>query len=102
MEKFPESIPEENEDLLKRLSIIRLGAYEKAKNEGFEKHMELEKAVSKFARDLEQKYPDAHSRRLWHLLIGSTLPPGMEMGMEDYPGEDSIIQFIEGLASTES
>ena len=57
----------------------------------------LYNSISEFALGLEKKHPDARSRRLWHLLIFSTPLPGMNMNMEDYPGEDSIVRFIEGL-----
>jgi len=98
VERLPlDTNPEEGNDdvFLKHLSDILAHAFEKAKD-----RLKLYETTSNFARDLERKYPDAHSRRLWHLLIGSSPMPGMEMNMEDYPGEDSIVQFIEGLDSS--
>jgi hypothetical protein len=82
-----------NEAFIKNLHDILSQAYKNA-----EDMMKLYASVSNFASGLEQKYPDARSRRLFHLLISST--PGPEdNNMEDYPGEDSIVRFIEGLQS---
>jgi hypothetical protein len=80
--------------LLEDLQTVLLRAYEKAENRKV-----LMSSRFDFAQSLQEKYPDTFSRRLWHLLIGSSPPPEIEknMSMADYPGEDSIVRFIEGL-----
>jgi len=85
-----------NEDFLKNLSNTLSQAYKNA-----EDMVKLYDSVRNFALGLEQKYPDVRSRRLFHLLIRSTPQSGINMNMEDYPGEDSIVRFIEGLQSAE-
>jgi|GEM_PF-3556151 len=85
-----------NEVFLKNLHDILSQAFENA-----EDIMVFYHAVTDFALGLEEKYPDARSRILFHLLIGSTPTPGVDMNMEDYTGEDSIVRFIEGLQSAE-
>ncbi|MFH1178570.1 MAG: hypothetical protein V1711_02530 [bacterium] len=92
MEQFPQEKARNNDALLKNLSDILLKAVKKTEDvETFHD------SIVEFALGLGKKYPDARSRRLWHLLIGSTPPPGIDMNMEDYPGNDSIVRFIEGL-----
>ena len=45
---------------------------------------------------LTQKYPDMQTYSLFHLLNGSTPPPGTPK--IDLPGEDSILSFMEQQA----
>lgn len=45
-----------------------------------------------FADHLLQKYPDARSHQLFHVLIGSTTPN--PLAQFDFPGDDSIEKFI--------
>ena len=103
MEQFPlngkpkKEGAENNDVLLKHLHDALLQAFEKS-----ESAMKLHDSITDFALGLEQKYPDARSRRLWHLLVSSTPSPDAEMNMEDYGGEDSIVRFIEGLNSEKS
>lgn len=54
------------------------------------------------ADELVHKYPDAKHRRAYHALIGSTMMPG-EPGIieEDFPGDDSVVQFLSNLANEE-
>jgi hypothetical protein len=97
MEGLPQKNTEDSDAFLKNLSNTLHRAYEKA-----ESRVTLYKLVSDFALGLEEKYPDARSRRLWHLLVMSTPPQGAPMNIEDYPGEDSIVRFIEKLNSEKS
>lgn len=49
---------------------------------------------AEFARELQKKYPDYKRYRVWHVLIGST-PDESGIIEEDFPGEDSVIDFLE-------
>lgn len=53
-----------------------------------------------FAQELQAKYPrDFKKRRVYHALIGSTLPEGEpDVIEEDFPGEDSVVGFLKSLA----
>ena len=104
MEQSPDNHKPQKERLhsegefLKNLRDTLNRVFEKVGKTGkVESKMALYEFVSNFALGLEQKYPDARSRRLWHLLVMSTPPPGANINIEDYPGEDSIVQFIEKL-----
>jgi len=61
-------------------------------------HKELRNEIEDFAVRLEKKYPDVRSRVLWNLLVGNSLEPGENATMEDYPGEDSVLNFVKRLA----
>ncbi|KKS25413.1 MAG: hypothetical protein UU83_C0006G0015 [Candidatus Jorgensenbacteria bacterium GW2011_GWF2_41_8] len=52
--------------------------------------------LAEFGRKLTEKYPDCRNYILFHVLISST-PPSNATIKEDFPGEDSIIKFIENL-----
>lgn len=47
-----------------------------------------------FSRKIRQKYPDAETYQLFHLLAGSTFDKDDAPNF-DFPGEDSIEKFIE-------
>lgn len=47
---------------------------------------------------LKEQYPDAQGYRLFHILLGSTPPEGTKN--IDFPGEDSVLAFLEKLAAT--
>lgn len=51
----------------------------------------------KFARKLQSKYPDVKRRKLYHAMIGSSVEEMYDID-EDFPGEDSIVTFLENLA----
>jgi hypothetical protein len=51
--------------------------------------------VSAQGRLLLKKYPGARTFNAFHILIGSTPPVGLRE--EDFPGEDSILAFLEKL-----
>ena len=48
------------------------------------------------AKELRDKYPDYEDYKLYHLLIGSTV---YDRSKFDFPGEDSIIKFLEDKIS---
>lgn len=48
--------------------------------------------ISEFGEKLLEKYPDARSYLLFHLLIGST--PPYDLSLFDFPGDDSVEKFI--------
>jgi len=58
--------------------------------------IERNKKVLEFAAKLREKYADCTDYRLWYILAGGT--PDYE-GEEkyDFPGEDSIEEFINSL-----
>ena len=49
----------------------------------------------KFGKKLLQKYPDARDYKVYHILIGSTVESKYKD--TDFPGEDSIVKFINSL-----
>lgn len=53
-----------------------------------------DKIVDK-ANFLKDKYPDYNDYRLYHLMIGST--PEKVLPFFDFPGEDSIMNFLRTL-----
>lgn len=46
------------------------------------------------AEKIKLRYPDFTSRRFYHLLAGSTIKEGSPVNDDDFPGEDSIADFI--------
>jgi hypothetical protein len=56
----------------------------------------MEKVVT-FTDKLKKKYPDFVSYRLYHMLVLSTPKLGVAFTHFDFPGEDSIQNFIEQL-----
>ena len=92
---FQKETIDSNEILLKHLyDTLGQAMQEARKTDNLVGFMD---SLADFASNLEQKYPDTQSRRLWHLLAYSTPKPEDANNMEDYQGEDSIIRFIEGL-----
>jgi len=61
-----------------------------------EDRFEMHDRLAEFGRKLTEKYPDCRNYILFHVLISST-PPSNATIKEDFPGEDSIIKFIENL-----
>jgi hypothetical protein len=52
-----------------------------------------------FAQQLKAKYPDCARRRAYHALAGSTVWEGAADTIEeDFPGEDSVAEFLQSLA----
>jgi len=54
-----------------------------------------ERIVS-FAEGLKKKYSDWNDYKLYHFLISST--PAHKLPKMDFPGEDSVKNFIESLS----
>lgn len=51
-----------------------------------------------FAGQLREKYPDWKKRRAYHALVESTMPEsGTDVIEEDFPGEDSVTEFLQSL-----
>lgn len=67
---------------------------------GFFTQLENEDEVDEFLESLAEygeKMRDKHDVKqypLYHELIGSTLPPGTKPEGWDFPGDDSVIQFL--------
>ena len=52
--------------------------------------------VIEFAHDLQKRYPDYMHYEFYHILVGST-PHSEDKNGKDFPGEDSVEQFINNL-----
>jgi hypothetical protein len=51
-----------------------------------------------FTEHLRKKYPDYQNYRMYHFLVGSgALKPDERFTEDDFPGEDSIENFIKRL-----
>lgn len=50
--------------------------------------------IVKFAKEIQSKYPDYQNYKIYHFLIGSSLPKEGNFKDEDFPGEDSIVSFL--------
>ncbi len=61
-----------------------------------EEIFDIQNKIAKYAKDLEEKYPDARKHRIFHVLIGSS-ENCSDMIKEDFPGEDSVESFIDNL-----
>ncbi len=85
---------ESEEEIVQRLHELKMRAYRGAKDS-----IALHKdTIFPFAIMLKEKHPDYYSCRLYHLLIGSSIPPDLKITRFDFPGEDSIQKFIENLS----
>lgn len=51
-----------------------------------------------FVQRLRERHPDLRRYRVYHALIGSTVPKDAEMIEEDFKGDDSVELFLESLA----
>jgi len=84
----PESVP----DKVKRLRKEAI------------KHMGIERFYTEllppFVQQLVEHYPDCGKYRIYHGLVGGT--PFERDGLieEDFPGEDSVVKFLESLLSS--
>lgn len=61
------------------------------------KNSDSYKSMTEFVEKLQAKYPDYQNYKIYHFLIGSTFPGGAELNEEDFPGEDSIANFLNKL-----
>lgn len=55
-------------------------------------------AITLWAKQMEEKYPDAQAYELFHTLIASGSTGSTNKF--DFPGEDSVLLFIKKLASS--
>jgi hypothetical protein len=51
--------------------------------------------IFEFSKYLEGKYPECKKYRLFHVLIGSSIPK--ECDKSDFEGNDSILSFLDSL-----
>ncbi|GEM_PF-1747963 len=51
-------------------------------------------SLLRFAEELKKKYPDYLNYRIYHFLIGSTPSNARKLIEEDFPGEDSVVNFM--------
>lgn len=51
--------------------------------------------ILQFAQRIEEKYSDCRKYRLFHILIGSTVPSNCDK--TDFEGEDSVNSFLDSL-----
>ena len=52
------------------------------------------KLLLNFVKKLQDKYPDYQNYKIYHCLFGSSLPEKGNFKEEDFPGEDSIVNFL--------
>jgi len=60
-----------------------------------ERIKEIYSRIFEFSKYLEEKYPDCKKYRLFHVLIGSSIPK--ECDKSDFEGDDSILSFLDSL-----
>ena len=54
--------------------------------------------IMAFAGHLRANYPDCKRREAYHALAGSTMMEGVgEPITEDFPGDDSVLEFLRSL-----
>lgn len=58
--------------------------------------LQINEDISNFSEKLEGKYPDCRRRQIFHALIGSGMDSTINI-TEDFPGEDSVEEFIKKL-----
>ncbi|MFA5360102.1 MAG: hypothetical protein WC349_04065 [Patescibacteria group bacterium] len=58
---------------------------------------EIYNRVTNFSRGLEQKYPNAREYYLFHTIIGSSMDREHCKAGFDFPGEDSIVKYVDEL-----
>ncbi len=63
--------------------------------------VELLRKTHEFSLRLREKYPDYAERRAYHVLAGTRPRPDARIIEEDFPGDDSVIRFLESLAGEE-
>ncbi len=64
--------------------------YEDSKERAFKFH----EAIVEFSKKIQLKYPDYQNYKIYHFLIGSSLPEEGNFKEEDFPSEDSIVKFL--------
>ena len=51
-----------------------------------------------YANSMKVKYQDAYQKvRAYHVLIGSSIPHNISDMVDDFPGEDSVLNFLDQL-----
>jgi len=88
-----ESQPEERGEEIAHVREMLNELYNRKDGLAFYEAM-VDKAVQ-----LKSKYHDFNKYRLYHLLISSTPAEGQTFSEFDFPGEDSIIKFLEDKVS---
>jgi len=58
---------------------------------------ELQIKIVEFAREVEDRFPDARNYEVFHALIGSTVSQDREHKKEDFPGRYSIELFLTNI-----
>lgn len=85
--------------LVDQIRALKRKVYGKESGVTREERIERVRQVTVFAGTLKEKYPDFQRWRVYHALIGST--PGTSNLIEgDFPGEDSVVNFLESLITT--
>ncbi|MDD4271537.1 MAG: hypothetical protein PHF50_01900 [Patescibacteria group bacterium] len=52
------------------------------------------KLIADFGTALMEKYPDYEDYALYHALSGSGINPERGVSKHDFPGEDSVVEFM--------
>ena len=55
------------------------------------------KRAAEFANKLKEKYPDYKRMHVWYVLVGGTPEERFGILEEDFPGEDSVVAFLERI-----
>jgi len=90
-EPKPVSYAERNQKIKNILSdLSRLAS--------FEDLVKSQEEIKSFYDRLKVKYPDFNSHRILHVLIGSMGPSNSKITEDDFPGDDSVENFVNDLA----
>ena len=93
-----EEAPKTNEQIVQECKTILEDLYERDYKDIRPEYKFLTHAmVDKKAEELRRKYSDFKEYELYHVLIGSSAVPGEGFKEFDFPGEDSVENFIHSL-----
>ena len=95
MQYMSEQIPQTPESVTAKVKRLRKEVINHIGMEHF--YIEL---LPPFADQLRQNHPDCGKYRIYHDLVGGTPREGDGIIEEDFPGEDSVVKFLESLLSS--
>ena len=91
-EKFQKA---EETPLLRRIRELSDALYN---DENGDRMLENYEKMRVFAEKLRSKYPDFNRRKVYHMMIGSSVESFYDID-DDFPGEDSVVGFLEKLTA---
>ena len=91
-EERPLPFSERNHKIKDRLDGLLKGIH-------YKKFDEIQEKIVVFVSRLREKYPDSNKYELMHIITGSGIPTRANFKPleDDFPGEDSVEKFIDGL-----